>query len=179
MGQSLTLGTENDMKSPILILISALLTAACAQQSDDSVYRSGAGNAVVTSFASGDQDTIEVQVTDRQPANQVELVAPDGRILTAHLIERDRIDRRSGGLQPSVGVGVGIGSGGHVGSGIGIGFPLSIGGSSREAQVRSTAHIDVSDMAAYRTNWQQWKLRIRFDAPNRTVEVAAPPPPAG
>ena len=127
----------------------------------------------VASFSGSEQDTVKVQVTDPQPVTRVELAAPDGRIFLAHQIDRERLTRQGGGYygQPTVGVGVGFG------------FPL---GDAREpdyrpAGVASTALVHVPDMAAYRAQWQQWKVRIYLGegASERMVEVAAPQPGAG
>jgi hypothetical protein len=47
--------------------------------------------------------------------------------------------------------------------------------------VASTALVHLPDMAAYRAQWQQWRVRIYFGegAGERMVEVAAPQPAAG
>jgi len=178
------------MKSPVLILISTFLMAACANNQGTAGHQGSAANPVVTSFSTGEQDTLEVQVTDREPVTRAELAAPDGRIFLAQRIDRERLTRQGGGYgQPSLGVGVGVagGSGGHVGTGVGVGFgfPFIIGGSDdygyREPRVTSTALIHVPDMAAYRAQWQQWKVRVYLGegASQRMIEVAAPQPAAG
>jgi hypothetical protein len=83
-----------------------------------------------------------------------------------------------------MGLGLGVGTGGRtgVGTGFGLGFPLAIGGSDPgEPRVASTARIRVPDMATYRTQWQQWKVRLYLGegASRRVIEVNAPQPPAG
>jgi hypothetical protein len=172
------------MKTSILILISTFLMAACSSQQS-----AGTGQTrgpVVASFSPTTQDTVEVQVTDREPVTQAELAAPDGRVFPAEQIDRERVSRPTGYGQPSFGLGfgLGVGTGGHtgVGTGVGVGFPLGIGGSGQgDAQVASTARIRVPDMAAYRAQWQQWKLRVYLGdgESRRMIEVAAPQPPAG
>lgn len=178
------------MKTPILILISAFLIASCTGNSRSHTYEASPANPVVTSFAGSEQDTVKVQVTDPQPVTRVELTAPDGRVFLAHQIDRESLTRQGGGGygQPSVGVGVGGGggccwSGSGVGVGFGFGFPL---GDAREPDygpggVASTALVHVPDMAAYRAQWQHWKVRIYLGegASERMVEVAAPQPAAG
>ena len=178
------------MKTQILILISAFLMAGCSNNQGSAGPRSSPANPVVTSFSGSEQDTLQVQVTDREPVTRAELAAPDGRIFLAHQIDRERLTRQDGGYgQPSMGVGVGVGggSGGHVGTGVGVGFgfPFVIGGADdngyREPRVASTALIHVPDKAAYRAQWQQWKVRVYLGdgASQRMIEVAAPPPAAG
>jgi hypothetical protein len=179
------------MKTPILILISAFLMAGCANNHGAAAQRGTPANPVVTSFSESEQDTVKVQVTDPQPVTRVELAAPDGRILLAHQMDRERLIRQGGSYygQPTVGFGVGGGSGGccwsgsGVGVGLGFGFPLGDARQTddRPAGVISTALVRVPDMAAYRAQWQQWKVRIYLGegANERMVEVAAPPPAAG
>jgi hypothetical protein len=183
--------TESTMKTPILIMISAFLMASCTGNSSSHTHAAPAANPVVTSFSESEQDTVKVQVTDPQPVTRVELAAPDGRVFLADRIDRERLTRQGGGYygQPTVGVGIGGGSGGccwndgGVGVGFGFGFPL---GDAREPDygpggVASTALVHLPDMAAYRAQWQQWRVRIYFGegAGERMVEVAAPQPTAG
>jgi hypothetical protein len=182
---------ESTMKTPILIMISAFLMAGCANNQGTAAQRGTPANPVVTSFSASEQDTVKVQVTDPQPVTRVELAAPDGRIYLAQQIDREQLTRQGGGYygQPTVGVGVGGGSGGccwngsGVGVGLGFGFPL---GDARQTDdypvgVVSTALVHVPDMATYRAQWQQWKVRIYLGegGNERIVEVAAPQPAAG
>jgi hypothetical protein len=176
------------MKTPILMLIAAFLIAACGGPAPYSPAGTPE-NPVVAGFSTSEAGTVDVQVTDRQPLTRAELASPDGQVFLAHQIEREQV-RRSGGYggQPSMGVGVGVGGGSSggvgVGTGIGIGFPLGVGGDSgapRDPRIASIARIRVPDMAAYRSGWQQWKVRVTLGegAAQRVIEVEAPPPPAG
>src|SRR6202007_459366 len=110
-------------KTSILIMISAFLMAGCADNHRTAGPGSGPANPVVTSFSGGEQDTLQVQVTDPQPVTRVELAAPDGRVFLADRIDRERLTRYGGGYygQPTVGVGVGGGSGGCCWGGGGVG----------------------------------------------------------
>jgi hypothetical protein len=168
------------MKIPILILISAFLTAACSGQQSVNTPAGTPGNPVVTSFSQSEQNTLDVQVTDRQPVTQAELASPDGQTFVAHQIDRERLSS-GGGYGSPMGVGVGVG-GGSGGFGVGTGFGIGFGGGSgapRDPRVTSTARIRVPDMAAYRAQWQQWKVRVTLGegSSRRTIEVGAPPPP--
>src|SRR5262245_36020099 len=103
------------MKTPILMLFSAFLTAACANQASRPAYVALPANPVVSSFSTSEKDTIEIQVTDPQPVTLIELAAPDGRVFPADVIDRERVIQQGGygyGYGPDVGVGVGGGSGG-------------------------------------------------------------------
>ena len=156
-----------------------LLLAACAGNT------SGGGSIsqpVTTAFAPGSADVIEVQVTDPLPVQQAELHAPDGRIFLAYQIDHDRVRQERGGYSPfGIGLGVFGGSASHVGTSVGIGLPFGgIEPAPREPQVMSLARIRVEDMAAYRTSWPGWKLRLRLgDANPRFMELPAPRPPEG
>ena len=45
----------------------------------------------------------------------------------------------------------------------------------------STALVRVPDIAAYRAQWQRWKVRVTLGegAGQRVIETVAPAPPAG
>jgi hypothetical protein len=161
----------------LLVLSFACLLAACSSDSQKAKTQP-----VVASFASGSTDTVTVDVLDQEGASKIELVAPDGTVLTAFSIDREKTTGRYSS-QPSMGVGVGVGSGGcchnggvGVGTGIGIGFPLGGSGYSDETKTRSIGQVKVPDMATYRVQWTKWQARVTFPG-NRVVTVAAPPPP--
>jgi hypothetical protein len=124
---------------------------------------------------------VEVQVTDRDAATQVELVAADGRVYPAYQILRDRTIETGGGGGPSFGLGVGGGWGSWgssgVGTGVGIGIPLGGGDYYQRYLVRTTARIRVEDAAAYRAGWQSWKVRVHMGEAGRVIETPAPKPP--
>ncbi len=159
------------------LLSAALLLAACA--GDD--RREPIASPVAVRFATDAADVIEVEVTDRQPVDRVELAGPDGRVVPAYQILRDTAAEEGIGLSPSIGVGVSGGSSSRVGVGVGIGFP--IGGFERPAEpppVRSIARLRVPEMAAYGAAWPRWTVRIRLgtsEAGWRFMEIPAPRPP--
>lgn len=165
---------------PLLTLCACLLLAACAG--------GGRGEppvapAVMTGFAEGMTDVVEVEVTTERPVEAAELVGPDGRTYPAYQILRDRVVQEEGGsLFPNVGVGIGVvgGSSSRIGTSVGIGLPLGGFDRADKQQVSSRARIRIEDVAAYRAAWQDWTVRLRFDEPaadGRVMEVPAPPPP--
>ena len=163
------------LRLPVLAI--ALVLAACSSDSQKAPHQP-----VVASFASGSTDTVTIDVLDQEGANDIELVAPDGKVLAAFRIDRDKVTG-SYSSEPSMGVGVGVGSGGcchnggvGVGTGIGFGFPLGGSGYSDETKTRSVGQVKVPDMAVYRSQWTKWQARVTFPG-NRVVTVAAPPPP--
>jgi len=120
---------------------------------------------------------VAVVVSHPQPLLSVDLVAPDGGTAAAALIERDT-PRSAPSVSPSVGVGIFGGSGGGIGTGLGLGFPL--GGSA--APPPSTGHgararVVIPDAAAYRRDWQNTVVRLRFGTAPEPVTVADIPAP--
>jgi hypothetical protein len=161
-----------------LVLLAALGLAGCA---DDGTKRVKS-QPVVTSFAEGSIDTVTVDVLDPEAAEQIELVAPDGTVITAFRVDREKVTGDYRGGQPSMGVGVGVGGGGWngggvgVGTGIGFGFPLGDANYSSEIRTRSIGQVKLPDMAAYRADWTKWQTRVTFPG-KRVVTIGAPPPP--
>lgn len=160
-------------------LVFSVLAACAAERGAED-----AASPVAAYFSEQAVDVIEVRVADRQPVDKVELFAPDGRIFLAHRIDREK-EAAGGGARPSFGLGVGVfgGSSTRVGTSIGLGFPLGgIEQPYREPGYTSLAAVRVSDMAAYRADWQRWVLRIRLGTPEtsfRFMEIPAPRPPEG
>ncbi len=140
---------------------------------------------LTTGFAAGLGDVVEVTMTDPQPVEQASLIAPDGKAIVAYRIDRDHLAPTS---QPGIAAGLGFGLFGGtysngISQGFGIGFPL-FGSAPPPAEpvVQSHALIQIADMAAYRSGWQNWKLHLRLgtrETSERDVEFPAPRPPAG
>jgi hypothetical protein len=172
-----------------------LALAACGPRTTTG-SASAAGTPILASFAPSTLNVVQIAVQDRRPVEQVELIAPDGRVYVAQTITRDQIvdvyDRYgyTRGYPPGyyeypygprVGVGVFGGTSGRFGTSVGIGVPL--GGYDtveRAVGYKSIARIPIDDMAFYEATWQQWRTRISFDEPgggNRYIEIEAPAPP--
>jgi hypothetical protein len=165
------------MKSAMLILISAFLMAGCAENPGTNPRQSGPPFRVVSGFLDGDDRIIEVTVTAEKPVNRIELVSPTGQTYPAERIERSFWTATAPANRPQFGVGVFGGSSSGVGTAVGIGLPLG-GETARTTLVDSRASLPISDIAAYRSNWQQWQIRIGLDNPPRQVTTPAPQPPA-
>jgi hypothetical protein len=155
-----------------------LALAACAQHEPPP-----APPPLTAGFAAGLFDVVEVTMTDPQPVEQASLIDAAGKAVPAYQITRDILGSTS---QPGIAAGLGFGIFGGtrsngVSQGFGIGFPFF--GSAPpppEPVVRSRALIRVSDMEAYRSSWQNWKLHLRLGTPEtieRDVEFPAPRPP--
>lgn len=129
-------------------------------------------------------NTIEVSIRDAQPADRVQLAAPDGTVVDAYQLDREFLhatDTGSSGV--SLGVGVAGGSSSGVQPSFGIGFPLFGGApnSPQRDEVHTKALIRVPDMAAYRANWRHMVVRMYMGEKSvtpRKMEMAAPAPPS-
>jgi hypothetical protein len=165
-----------------LVLIALVLLAACSGDRERA-RPAAAEPPYAAAFAPEFPDLIQVSVRDARPVTAARLVAPDGTFYEAYAIDTERSRTGGGGgwgVSPSVGVGVGGGSGG-VSTGIGIGFPIfGGGGAPARSEVRSTARIRVTDMAAYRANWEKSELRVTIGEGSEAhdVVIPAPQPPA-
>ncbi|MGH6931677.1 MAG: hypothetical protein ACREEE_04520 [Dongiaceae bacterium] len=160
-------------------MISAVLMAACSQNPGLKPANPANSFQLESGFLAADDHTIEVIVTAEKPAVGIELISPAGLVQPATRIERTRIASGAAG-DPEIGFGVGVfgGSNSGVGTAVGIGFPLTIGGeAARRPMVRSRAELSVTDLAAYRSEWRRWRIRVSFDDPLREITTPAPPPP--
>ena len=126
---------------------------------------------------------IQINAVDRQPLRGAELVAPDGHATPALSIAANPAPTENFSTQypqtpysaPNYGVSS-IGSNalapGVVGS-----APVT---QTRLLEIVSTATIQLLDAVAYRHDWQQYRIRLRFGDPPEveTREIPAPAPPA-
>jgi hypothetical protein len=129
----------------------------------------------------GVADAIVVDALDRLALRDAELVAPDGRTAAAQSIVAQPA--------PAAGAAVALPSGSYFNGSIlaaASGNPASPGavggGAASEGRllaVASQATIFLPDPAAYRRNWQKYRIRLRFGAPPDVErrDIAAPPPP--
>lgn len=147
--------------------------------------------AIVVGFA--DQTTaarlgapvIEVKATNPQPLATAELIGPDGTVVAAAPGQLEPQIPTGSVFGPTVGFGIFGGSSSGVGTGVGIGVPVGGYGGYDGATVppgelvRSRALILVPDMAAYRRDWEQSKVRLKFGAAGddtMTADIPAPAP---
>lgn len=159
----------------LLVLLGPLALAACAGDRDRAI-----SSPVAAAFAGDAADRIEVTVSDSQPVESAELVAPDGTATAAYQIDRSKTVEEGGGPEPSVGVGVFGGSSGHIGTSVGINIPVGRSGAPSDPVIDSRALIRVPDMAAYRAGWTGYRLRLHLgttETNRRVMEIPAPRPP--
>jgi hypothetical protein len=172
---------KNPMNRGVLVSLCAFVllgVAACAG-SGDSTSSSPASPSIAVSYVDSDSiPAVAVVVSHPQPLASVELVAPDGRFVSAPQVEQD-LARGPGSLPPSVGVGVFGGSGGGFGTGVGLGFPLGGSPAPPVTGNRARARIVIPDPEAYRRDWEKYVVRLRFGTapePFTIAEIPAPPP---
>src|SRR5262245_31651065 len=165
------------MRKSVTACLALVALAACASHRAES-----AKSDYEVSFDSDTPDLLVVEVHDDQPVKAARLAAPDGTFYEAYSIDTDRqSEGASPGIFPSVGVGLSVGSSSSVSSGIGLSFPIfGASGPAPGARYHSTARIKVTDMAAYRANWQKSEVRLTMGegSVSHEVVIAAPQPPA-
>ncbi|MDB5410103.1 MAG: hypothetical protein JWL84_5015 [Rhodospirillales bacterium] len=118
---------------------------------------------------------IQVVVQDPRPVRAVRLVASDGTVTEASSLSTDRVYDRGSGSSLGLGLGgFGFGRGGGGGGGVGVGMPL--GGSPTQVQSVATASIPLTAPAAYRSDWQRYRIDVLMGDPPQIVSLSAPEP---
>lgn len=168
------------MKNKALTALGILLAvAACGY---DSPQPSGIDESVSSSISAEDANVIVINISDPLPVKSARLIDPAGIATDAFAIDTSRNTySQRGSYGPNVGVGVAGGSNGGVSTGIGIGIPLFGSGSGGTATHRITdsrIRVRVNDMAAYRANWQRYKLAVDLDngVSRRSFQMVPPAP---
>lgn len=163
-----------------LVLILLLVLAACgSSRPPPPAYRTSANAAFVA------PDRIEISARDSEVLDAAELIAPDGQRLAAFQILTDTSRARPGTFgRPEFGLNVEGGSGSGINPGLTIGIPVNglFGAPRPPATVDSKASIRLPRPEAYRANFAEWKIQLRFGRPDegpRYVTLAAPPPDLG
>ncbi|MDY0871452.1 hypothetical protein [Dongia rigui] len=166
------------MMKRTLTILALLALSACGY---NSAQPGGIDESVAAAISPEDASVIVVTVRDPLPVKSARLIDPAGQATEAFAIDTDRATYSDGGgLKPNVGVGVTGGSSGGVSTGIGIGFPLfgSGSGTATHRVTESRIRLRIADMAAYRLNWQRYKLAVDLDdGVNRRAFQMVPPPP--
>jgi hypothetical protein len=130
---------------------------------------------------------IDVKAANPQPLATAELVGPAGTVVAAAPGQLEPQVPAGSVFGPSVGFGIFGGSSSGGGAGVGIGVPIGGGYGGYGATVppgdlvRSRAYILVPDMAAYRRDWEQSTVRLKFGSAtgdSTTADIPAPAPGA-
>ena len=156
-----------------------LLIAACAGTGPVPVPT----NQITAGFPPGSvANQIEIMAVDRLALRGAELVAPDGQTTPALSITAN--PARSETISQQFAGGVGSGPGYGLNSIAPGALTPNIVGAATTTQttllaIVSTASIQLPDPAAYRQNWQHYRIRLTLGtAPEvETREIAAPAPP--
>jgi hypothetical protein len=131
-------------------------------------------------------DVIRIDAVYRLPLRSAELIAPDGEIIPASSVDIADSPRFATGQSTAndpwkTGIADPIGGGASA-----LGSVLPGNGLRSQVQVLtmvSTAAIPLPDPNAYRTDWQQYRIRLGFGVPpgqveTRDIPAPEPPPPA-
>jgi hypothetical protein len=167
----------------VLGLLSVLLLAACTDGGLAPVPNDQARAA----FAPGGiTNQIEVTAIDRLPLRGAELVAPDGHTTPASAISAHPAPASTFSAE---GASSSYAAAGFAVNSIGSNALMpNVVGTAPQVRTRllaivSTASIQLPDPAAYRRDWQNYRIRLLLGTPPQieTREIAAPPPlpPAG
>ena len=156
-----------------------MLLAACADGGPAPVPP----DQIAASFPPGGvANQIEVMAVDRLALREAELVTPDGHATPALSISANRARTETISQQFAGGVGAGPGYG--LNSVEANALTPNIVGAATTTQTTllamvSTASIQVPDPAAYRRDWQHYRIRLTLGSPPEveTREIAAPAPP--
>jgi hypothetical protein len=149
---------------PRLIAL-ALLLAACSSD------KAPSPNTAEAQFVPA-ANTIQVKVSDTQPASAGLLIGPDGATYPATLINVAQTPYTTYNPPPTLGLGIG-GFSGHVGSGMGLGLPLG-GPTPGYSSDQYVSTVTLPAPADYARNWQSYRVQVQVG--NRAVTVAAPKP---
>jgi hypothetical protein len=157
-----------------------LLVAACVGGSPSPLPT----NQIRASFpAGGIANQIEVTAVDRLALRAAELVAPDGHATPAATITANPAPTQVFSQEAQAYANPGLGyPAGTIGSNALT--PNVVGGApetrSKLLAIVSTASIPLPDPAAYRRDWQGYRIRLRLGDPPevQTREIAAPAPPS-
>jgi hypothetical protein len=134
--------------------------------------------------AGGVVNQIEVYAVDRLALRSAELTAPDGHATPASSVSANPAPTDTVSQEFPTGPSAGAFAVGSIGSNA---LSPGIIGAAPQTQARllavvSTASIALPDPVAYRRDWQQYRIRLRFGQPPgevETREIAAPQPPPG
>lgn len=170
---------ENCMKRGVAVSIGTLaLLALLGCSGTPPRAPSSAAPSLTVSYVDSAPPVIEINAVNALALSTAELVARDGRVLRRATIERETLPGVAP-PSPTVGVGVFGGSHGVEGGGIGIGLPL--GGISQPpppGPVRAKARVPIDDVEAYRRDWPDLIVRLRFGSAPGPISVADLPAPA-
>lgn len=170
-------------KRLILLLAVAAPLAACADRPATPPTPSlTVGFADENTAARMGSPVIDIKAANPQPLVTAELVSAGGTVIAAAPGQLEpQVPAGYPVFGPSIGV-FGGSWGSSSGGGVGIGVPLGGYGSATVPPgdlVRSRALILVPDMAAYRRNWENYTVRVKFGSAGggtTTADLPAPPP---
>lgn len=171
---------KNLMKCGVAVSIGALVLLALFGCSKVPAPRnpSPAPSLTISYVDNAATPVIEINAVNALALTTAELATRGGQVLRRATIEREILPGTAP-PPPTVGVGVFGGSHGVEGGGIGIGLPL--GGISQPpppGPVRAKARLPIEDVEAYRRDWPDLIVRLRFGSAPGPISIADLPAPA-
>lgn len=166
------------------ILLSAVLgLAACTNSGGSTGSGYPSQPLLQTRYETGAFPAVAVSVTEAVPAASIVLLSPAGEAYPSKAVSVDRMSRYHRPAGPEFGLGLGIFGGSHsgIGTSVGIGQSWPVGRDPYDYSdlYRSQGRILIPDLAAYRNNWRNWRVRVTFEATGQTpqeITLAAPAP---
>lgn len=170
---------KNSMKCGVNVSIGTLaLLALLGCSAAPPRHAASPAPSLTVSYVERVAPAIDINAVNALALSAAELVAPDGRVLRRATAEREQLPGRAT-VPPSVGAGIFGGSHGIEGGGIGIGLP--IGGIAQPpppGPVRAKARLPIDDVEAYRRDWPDLIVRLRFGSAPGPISIAEIPAPA-
>jgi hypothetical protein len=158
------------MRKGISAVLAALALAGCAGNALPPP------NSAQTRF-DGQQQAVQVMVSNLQPVSGAALIGPDGSLIPASAVALVSGPHVEYSAPPSIGLGIGgFGIGGccsGFGSGIGVGLPLGGPTPSRVDDQYVTSAV-IPAPPDYAQRWGEYRVQVQFG--DRPLFLAAPAP---
>jgi hypothetical protein len=128
-------------------------------------------------------DTIAIDTVDRLPLRTADLVGPDGTTTAASYVNSQDAPSLPTGQWAAGNTWYGAVSGGNALAALTLSNVPTVTAVQSQAQllaIVSQAEIALPDPAAYRRDWQHYRIRLAFGMSSTAAEtrdVPAPPPP--
>jgi hypothetical protein len=165
----------------LLLLPALLLLAACDSAATTGGLAPLPGQHATASFPPGSPvNVIRVDVLDNLPLRAAELVAPDGTATPASWLNVNRTLQANGGAYTTSSPWRSEAGLNDVSPSLLPGAPGAAFQSHSELLLMSAdADIPLPDAVAYRRDWQQYRIRLTYGAPDgpQVHEIPAPEPP--
>jgi hypothetical protein len=171
----------------VFVLLPLVLLAACvssaAPQPSPAAPAAAAADVHASFPPHGIADAISIDAVDRLPLTAAVLIAPDGSETPASYIDATANPSNAIGqsAESEAWQNAVTGNNAFAAAGQDIAVNAAVRGESQLLAVVSAAEIPLPDPAAYRRDWQHFRIRLTFGASpaqHESRDIAAPAPPA-